>query len=67
MTRLEIFRGLSDEGVATLLCTLISSCRCCPARCHCDAGDTGMLDWLNEQVPDADTPEFRKEDWRYDR
>ena len=67
MTRLEVFRGLNDEGVATLLCTLISSCRYCPACCYCDAGHTGMLDWLNEQVPDVDMPVFRKEDWRYDR
>lgn len=66
MTRLEIFRGLSDEGVATLFCCLSTGrCEYCRAFHYCRPGHNGMLDWLKGEVPDEDSI-TSTEDWTED-
>ena len=57
MTRFERLIDMDVEDVAALLCDAISDkvdCENCPATDKCRRGHNGMLDWLNEEVQDAE-------------
>ena len=48
MTRAEAIRQMTDEEIATFLCS-ISDCQTCVAQDTCSYGHKGYKDWVQEE------------------
>lgn len=61
MTRLKLMRKGTPEEIAEMLCESMEDtfkeeyyCDFCPAKLHCRDKHIGFIDWLKEEVSNAE-------------